>query len=416
MLGFDVDPKHTAQLLAEWSDDCPLDDDEIRQREDEILNIFVDICCLFQREPQVNHQAGAEEPSAEAYLFSYLRMLETQGERLPRAFVSSLERALSHYDVKTLERSPELEESLLWIYKSHQRVEQQVASVVSVLERRLTMRSPHAEESFRTLLDRMAAITNGLFPAITDLAREVRYRYFDQPQFERARQQIYEQMEEHLAYLAANPDSADRHDRVRALVECPQPLFALISSRFVTADQSMCKLMLEALTWRYYRIRKLTNFHSLFVDGQCCASAEYDHEGKHLHVFTTHSEYGQLPASARALFPMIADVPPDHDIVIDFYMFHSGMVDDPETTQQEVRSILNQVGFPRSIRRIVVSVAAPVTARADPACISPIARAEIRMKRRSCIAEFTPCWQNGCISGALAISRLNAYRQSKMYT
>ena len=167
-----------------------------------------------------------EEPSAEAYLFSYLRMLETHGERLPRTFVSALQKALAHYDVKSLERSPELEESLLWIYKSHQRAEQQVASVVSILERRLQIQSPHAGESFRTLLDRMASITNGLFPAITDLAREVRYRYFDQPLFERARQQVYEQMEEHLAYLAANPDSADRYDRIRALIECPQPLLA----------------------------------------------------------------------------------------------------------------------------------------------------------------------------------------------
>ncbi len=358
MLGFDVDPKHTAQRLAEWSEDCPSDSDEARQREEEILNIFVDICFLFQREPQVNRQAGAEEPSAEAYLFSYLRMLETRGGRLPRAFVSSLERALSHYDVKSLERSPELEESLLWIYKSHQRAEQQVAPVVSILERRLRIRSPHAEESFRILLDRMASITNGLFPAITDLAREVRYRYFDQPQFERARQQIYQQMEEHLAYLAANPDSADRHDRVRALVECPQPLYALISTRFATAHQNMCKLMLEALTWRYYRIRKLTNFHTQVVDGQCCASAEYDHEGKHIHVFTTHSAYRQLPAAARALFPMVADVPQNHDIVIDFYSFHSGTVEDPEVTQQEVRSMLDQVSFPRSIRRVVASVAA----------------------------------------------------------
>ena len=37
------------------------------------------------------------------------------------------------------------------------------------------------EESFRTLLDRMASMTNGLFPALTDLAREARYRYFDHP-------------------------------------------------------------------------------------------------------------------------------------------------------------------------------------------------------------------------------------------
>ncbi len=360
MLGFDVDPKRTARLLAEWSQNCPVDSDEIRQREDEILNIFVDICSLFQREPEVNLRASGEEPSAEAYLFSYLRMLETRGEGLPPAFVSALQRALAHYGVQTLERSPELEESLLWIYKSHQRAGQQVAPVVGVLERRLGRAqtlSPHDEESFRTLLDRMASMTNGLFPAVTDLAREVRYRYFDQPLFERARQQVYEQMEEHLAYLAANPDAADRFERIRALVECPQPLFSLISSRFATADEAMRKLMLEALTWRYYRIRKLTNFRSVAVDGQCCASAEYDHEGKRIHVFTTHAEYSRLAEAARTLFPMIVDVPADHDIVIDFYVFHSGRLGDPEAVQQEVRSVLSQVGFPRSIRRIVATAA-----------------------------------------------------------
>ena len=58
-----------------------------RQAEDEILNIFVDICSLFQREPEVNDRASGEEPSAEAYLFSYLRMLDTRGEGLPPAFV-----------------------------------------------------------------------------------------------------------------------------------------------------------------------------------------------------------------------------------------------------------------------------------------------------------------------------------------
>ena len=360
MLGFDVDPKHTTRLLAEWSKNCPVDSEEVRLREDEILNIFVDIRSLFQREPEVNHRASGEEPTAEAYLFSYLRMLETRGEGLPPTFVSALQRALAHYGVQTLERSPELEESLLWIYKSHQRAEQQVAPVVGVLERRLRQvqkLSPHAEESFRTLLDRMASMTKGLFPAITDLAREVRYRYFDQPLFERARQQVYEQMEEHLAYMAVNPDAADRFKRIRALVECPQPLFNLISGRLATADEAMRKLMLEALTWRYYRIRKLTNFRSVAVDGQCCASAEYDHEGKRIHVFTTHAEYSRLAEAARTLFPMIAEVPADHDVVIDFYVFHSDRLGDTEATQQEVHTVLSEAGFPRSIRRIVVTAA-----------------------------------------------------------
>jgi len=361
MLGFDVDPKHTARLLAEWRQNRPADSDEITHREDEILNIFVDICSLFQREPEVNHRASGEEPSAEAYLFSYLRMLETGGETLPPAFVSALQRALAHYGVKTLDRSPELEESLLWIYKSHQRVEQQVAPVVGILERRLHCAqtlSPQAEDSLRTLLDKMASLTNGLYPSVTDLAREVRYRYFDQPLFERARQLVYEQMEEHLAYLAAHPDAADRHERIRALVECPQPLVSLFSGRFGAADEALRTLMLEALTWRYYRIRKLENFRTVAVDGQCCASGEYDYEGRRLHLFTTHAEYSRLSEAARTLFPLIAEIPADHDIVIDFYVSHSGSLSEPGTTQLEVGAMLNRAGFPRSIRRMVATVAA----------------------------------------------------------
>jgi acetyl/propionyl-CoA carboxylase alpha subunit/acetyl-CoA carboxylase carboxyltransferase component len=363
MLGFDVDPKETAELLAEWIHICPVRSDDITHSEDEILNIFVDICSLFQHEPNVNHRTGGEEPSAESYLFSYLRMLETRGEKLPPAFVTALRRTLAHYGVLSLDRSPELELSLLWIYKSHLRREHQIAPVLVLLERRLRqieMLPSHGDESLRILLDRMISLTNGLFPALTDLARELRYRRFDQPLFERARRQIYEKMEHHLAYLAAHPNAEDRPERVRALVECPQPLVSLFSSRFAKADKAMRRLMLEALTWRYYRIRKLSNFHCVGLDDkQCCATAEYDYEGKRLHVFTTHAELCRLPDAVRALFPMIGEVPEDHEILIDFYVFHSAGVSDPEALQQGVGSIINQAGIPRPIRRIVTSVTGP---------------------------------------------------------
>lgn len=362
MLGFDVDPKDGTRLLAEWSEYCPVDSDAIREAEDEILNIFVDICSLFQHEPEVSHRASSEEPSAEAYLFSYLRMLETGGEGLPPTFVTALRRALAHYGVRTLDRSPELEQSLLWIYKSHQRVQQQIPAVLGVLDRRLRRGkplAPHAEELLRTLLDRMISVTNGLFPAVTDLAREVRYRYFDQPLLERALKEVYMKVEEHLAYLAANPDAPDRHERARALVECPQPVVGLLSSHFAPADLAMRKLMLEVITRRYYRIRTLENFRSFDTEGHCYVSAEYDHEGKRIHVFTTHAEYSRLSESAESMFPMIMGVPPDQDIVIDFYAWHSSSLGDADTTQREVRSMLDHIRFPRSIRRIVVEIASP---------------------------------------------------------
>jgi acetyl/propionyl-CoA carboxylase alpha subunit/acetyl-CoA carboxylase carboxyltransferase component len=359
MLGFDFDPKHTARLLAEWNRNCPIDSDEIREAEDEILNIFVDTCSLFRREPEVTQISG-EDPSAEAFLFSYLRMLESGSEGLPTSFVSALRSALAHYGVQNLDRSPQLEESLLWIYKSHQRVDQQIAPVLGVLERRLhsvATLAPRAEESLHTLLNRLIAMSNGQFPAIGDLAREVRYRYFDHPLFERARKQVYEQTEADLAYLAANPDATDRQQRVRALVECPQPLVSMLSCRFAAADTTLRKLMLEAITWRYYRIRTLKNFRTIDIDGHCYASAEYDYEGKRIHVFTTHAEYSELSEAAQAMFSLIAEVPPDHDIVIDFYASHSGNLGDADATQRDVQSALSRIGFPRPIRRIVVEVA-----------------------------------------------------------
>jgi acetyl/propionyl-CoA carboxylase alpha subunit len=361
MLGFDVDPKYSTRLLTEWSQTCPVENDKIRNEEDEILNIFVDLCCLFQREPDVNHRASGEEPSSEAYLFAYLRMIDTRGEGLPPSFVASLQRALAHYGVRTLDPSPQLEENLLWIYKSHQRLDLQIAPVLGLLERRLRhveSLAPLMGKTFRTLLDRMIAMTNGYFPAVSDLAREVRYRYFDQALFERARKQVYDRVEEQLAYMAANPNAADRHERLRALVECPQPLVAFLSGRFVASDVAMRKLMLEAITWRYYRIRTLMDPRSLAIDGHCYAVAEYEHEGKRIHVFTTHAEYSRLPEAVQAVAPLFAAVPEEHDIVLDFYTWHNSSLGAPVETQQQIQKVLSDVGFPRAIRRIVVTVAA----------------------------------------------------------
>ena len=144
----------------------------------------------------MNHRASAEEPSAESHLFSYLRMVETNGEGLPAPFVEALRRTLAHYGVRELDGSAELKESLLWICKSHQRMEQQTAFVIDILERRLhRAKASPPSNNFRILLDRMIPITHEPYPSVSDLAREVRYRCFDQPIFERARDQVYQEAE-----------------------------------------------------------------------------------------------------------------------------------------------------------------------------------------------------------------------------
>jgi acetyl/propionyl-CoA carboxylase alpha subunit/acetyl-CoA carboxylase carboxyltransferase component len=360
MLGFDLDPILTARCFTAWSQNCPADGDRIRQLEDEILSIFVDICALFHREPEVNRRASGEEPSAESYLFSYLRMVETKGEGLPSAFVTSLRRTLAYYGVPDLDISPELKAALLWICKSHHRMEQQASSILHILERRL--RRPQAPDTpaskaFRTLLDRMIATTHEPYPSVSDLAHEVRYRHFDQPLFELARNQVYEEAEGHLDYLAAHPEAADRSARLHALIECPQLLAGLFASRFSSADPALRDTMLEVLTWRYYRTCRLENPHTSAANGQHYFSAEYGRDSKRTHVFALYSEYESLPTAAEAMHAVIAEVPADHDVVLDFHLCAAGKLGDPDALQCGVRSMLNQSVFPRPIQRIVVSVA-----------------------------------------------------------
>ena len=364
MLGFDVDPAYAVRILSDWSlsSEDATDQQQIAEREDEILGIFVDICNLFERQPEMDDLNGGEERSAETYLFSYLHMLETRGKGLPTAFVDALRRALVHYGIKTLERSPELEECLLWLCKSHQRVEQQVAPILGLLERhlqRVEASAPRSDEAFRKLLGRLIHATRGLFPAVSDLAREARYLCFEQPVFERARKQIYAQAEEHLAYLAANPNPPDLRQRIGALAECPQPLAGLFSGRYAAAPPALRELMLEIVTTRYYRGQSLSKFRAVPMDGHSCVTAEYDEKGKRVHIFSTNTEFLGLSDTARALFPCIQAVPADHDVVLDFYAWNPEFLSDQELIEKEVCSTLNQVGFPRTLAHIVVAIAGP---------------------------------------------------------
>ena len=92
------------------------------------------------------------------------------------------------------------------------------------------------------------------------------------------------------------------------------------------------------------------------VNGHCSVSAEYVQDGRRVHVFAAHAEYDRFHEAVGAMRSCLAAVPAEHDIVIDLYLWNSGSLADPELTQQEVCSGLNQARFPRPIQRIVVAV------------------------------------------------------------
>ncbi len=359
MLGFDISAERTKRLLAEWNDwPETYADGEIGEQEDEILNIFVDICSLFRTKPK--HTEDAEEaPSSEAYLFSYLRMLDTQGEKLPEDFLAALRRAIAHYGLTTLDRSPELEDSLLWMYKSHRRLEEQISSIVGVLERRLRWardsKQP-AGEAFRNLLDRMISNTRIQFPAVSDLARELHYVCCDEPLFQEARRHIYRTAEETLEYLTANPNAVDLREKMRSLIECAQPLAALFAPRFTSATPRLQQLMLEVLVLRYYSARNLTNTRTLSLNGFWCVAADYQEQDKSVHVFAGHADYHSLEARVLSVAKFIKEVPEQDDVVLDLMAWNPEPLGDPDHIGQEIQQVLRQVSLPRAIGRIVVAV------------------------------------------------------------
>jgi acetyl/propionyl-CoA carboxylase alpha subunit/acetyl-CoA carboxylase carboxyltransferase component len=364
-LGFDVGPADAGRLLDGYAAAVKVldpGDRALLDAEDEVLATFADVCLLFRPGPDPAEMEGEQVHSAERDLHTYLRFPEQVAGRLPAAFGDQLRRVLRHYGVASLDAGPMLAESLLWVYKAHRRAEQQLPAITAILERRLEqgdVLAPAAGPELRTLLDQLVAATRRRHQAVSDLAREVRHRYFDQPLLEQARDRVYQQALRHLAELDAWPDRPDREQRMAALVACSQPLQHLLTSRFPAVGPGLRVTMLEVLTRRYYRIRGLERVRSTVVDGHALVTAEYDHEGARVHAVTAFAGRDRLAEAARATFSLLAAVPPGHDVVVDFYVLRPAAVTDPDAAEREVRAVLNAVGFPRRLRRIVVALIGP---------------------------------------------------------
>jgi acetyl/propionyl-CoA carboxylase alpha subunit/acetyl-CoA carboxylase carboxyltransferase component len=362
ILGFDLDPSEVEPRLFQHEGLTQGEDPAALAGELEILDAFVDLASLFRRQPPAGEGDEYARLSSEEYLFTYLRDLDAKGAALPAAFRRKLERALRHYGVRDLARSAELEESLFRICRSHQREEEQAAAVSRLIEswlERPPAELPGVRAGLRELLERTIAETHGRHASLNDLARELRYRCFERPLLEEARGRVYAEAERHLARLAEGLPAAERGSRIEALVQCPQPLAGLVSDRFRTAEPVLRQAILEVLLRRYYRIRELRAVGTDSVEGHCLASAEYDKEGRRVHVVTTHAEEALLPELLRALRPRVAAVPPGEDVVLDFFLWRSAPPAPPDASADSLRAAFAAAGFGREIRRIVAAVSSP---------------------------------------------------------
>ena len=278
MLGYDVDAREAERIVGGFDDDP-----ELIAGEHRLLRMFADVHALSR--PR-HDEADPETPwlrSPQEQLNAWLGSLDPETAGLPEAFLAQLRTALAHYGIAGLDRTPALEEACYRLYLTQERTAAARSAIVSILERRLDQVAAPAGpagEDFREALDHLILTLEGRDPVVADLAREVRYHYFDEPVIVAAREGVYTEMEAHVAALAAHPQRSDRDERIAALVDCPQPLASLLSARMREAAPQVRRVLVEAMARRYYRVRSLEAFAPAFIGDQELLISHYPFEGQ----------------------------------------------------------------------------------------------------------------------------------------
>ena len=360
-LGYDVPVSEVASLVEDLAsaDGDAFSDGRLVRDELAVLRIFADLTSLSRNRRIGDDEDREEAHSAREYLHAFMRSLDAEAEGLPQSFQDKLRRALAHYGVDGLDRTPELEEALYRIHLSQQRAATQVPAVLALLDRRLSDPHPpsdqHADE-LRDTLDQLILATQVRHPVVGDLARRTRYRCFDQPRLRKVRDEVYRQARDHLAQLAANPNRADRDERIRALVDAPQPLLGLLEDP-VVVDGAL-RLMLEVLTRRYYRTRDLDAVRAVTVDGTDAVVADFTDPRGRGRVIALAATVDDLSEALRAAGQLAGDVPDDAGagVAADVYLTWPDAPSESDALAAGLEYDLDAAALPDQLRRVTLSV------------------------------------------------------------
>jgi acetyl/propionyl-CoA carboxylase alpha subunit/acetyl-CoA carboxylase carboxyltransferase component len=355
LLGFDVDPHDERRVLADYlvartdfgAGRRPL------AEEVELLSVFADLSEL-SRNKQAGEETGGDSHvhSAREYFHTYLQSLDVDRAGLSETFRGRLAKALGHYGVTQLERTPELEEAVFRIFLALQRAASD-ATVVLTLLREWLREAPPGEalrETTGLALERLIAATQVRFPVVSDLARGVVFAWFGQPLLRRNRARVYADVRKHLRYLDANPAASDRAERIAAMVGSTEPLVRLLGQR-LGRDGLDHAPMLEVLTRRYYGNKGLVNVRT--SDAAGCTFVVAERAGSRL--VSTAVGFDALGAALRGLAE-VAETAGD-DIDADIYLAWEKQPEGSDAMAAALHEVVSAHPLPGQVRRLTTTVA-----------------------------------------------------------
>ena len=298
--------------------------------------MFADLSELSRNKPGGELEAEPDSPvhSPREYFHSYLQSLDVERAGLPEAFQAKLKQVLGHYGVTDLDRTPELEAAVFRIFLAQQRMSTDVAVVSELLRQWLAGPPPLESLSERAglTLEHLVEATQVRFPAVSDLARGVVFRWFAQPLLRRNRAKVYAAVREDLRHLDRNPDAPDRAERIQAMVASAEPLVRLIGQRIGRPGRDHAPL-LEVLTRRYYGNRALSEVTVREVAGCRFVTAEHTGSSGVTRIVTTAVDIAALPAAIGAVGTFAAGVA-ERALVADLYVTWE---DQPDADAMAVR-------------------------------------------------------------------------------
>ncbi|AEV83030.1 acetyl-CoA carboxylase [Actinoplanes sp. SE50] len=354
LLGFDVDPHDERRVLDDYlSARRAATDEGHRPLDAEIalIEVFADLTELSRNRPAGEDGGDTHVHSAREFFHTYLQSLDVERAGLPQSFQTKLAKALGHYGVTDLERTPALEAAVFRIFLAQQRGSADAAAIAALLRAWLQEPPPDAtlHEPAGLALERLISATQVRFPAVSDLARGVVFTWFGQPLLRRNRARVYAEIRKHLRHLDEFPQSPDRADRIAAMVRSTEPLVRLLGQRLVrhNLDNSV---LLEVLTRRYYGNKDLTGLHQVTSGGFSFVVAE---KGDSRLVSAAES-FEKLPGALAGLALLATgDGPVDADV----YLAWEGQPADPEEMAVALHEVISRVALPAQIRRLTTTVA-----------------------------------------------------------
>jgi acetyl/propionyl-CoA carboxylase alpha subunit/acetyl-CoA carboxylase carboxyltransferase component len=352
LLGYDLDPATYKRLLVEQrrlGETSPADNSGLLRCEDGLLDLFAEVGALYRPRTETHPEDALTATSTQEYLLAFLQWMDADRAGLPEAYRQRLEEALARYGVVGLRRGPELDAAVVWMFRSFSRVGELVPVVLSILARRLRageVLAPLADADMRDRLDRLATSAQGRHQDIAELARDVRFRYFDEPVLESLVAEEYDETRRVLDEVEVDPDGPGREAAVARLVRSQQPQRGELLRRWLgTTDPNVRRVLLEVYARRFYRIRELRDVSFYEREGHLLCRADYDWENKHIRLLVGYSRLDRLPELARTVAAHLQDEPTDRHVILAVATWRTGPHSPVGEPAPDVETILAACDF-----------------------------------------------------------------------